>query len=59
MMQVFVTAEVFTISIPETYLKPSLSLTNVSISVIVAKKSAQYAENAIFHMIDIFLCPEQ
>ena len=59
MMQVFAIAEASTTSTPETYLKPSLNLINVIFSIITAKKSAQYAESAIFHMIDMFLCPEQ
>ena len=59
MTQAYVTAEVCSISTPEICLKPSFNLTNVTFLLISAKKSAQYAESAIFHMIDMFLCPEQ
>lgn len=59
MTLVCATVEDFIINTHEIYQTPWWSSIKVINLINLAKKSSQYAENSIFHMIDIFLCPEQ
>lgn len=59
MMLVSATVEDFIINTHEICQMPWWSSIKVNNLISLAKKSSQYAENSIFHMIDIFLCPQQ
>jgi hypothetical protein len=49
----------YIINSPVIHHKRWFSLIKVHLSYISAKKSTQYAESSLTHMIDIFLCPDQ
>ena len=60
MMQDYVFVEDYTTNITEIQHKHLSNSTKVhKILTILAKKAHQYTENSLYHMIDIFLCPEQ
>jgi hypothetical protein len=59
MMQDYASVAVFIINLQEIQGKHLLNLTKVLNLLILAKKSIQYAEESLVHMIDIYLNPDQ
>jgi hypothetical protein len=58
-MQEYAFVEDFTTNITVIQHKLLLSSTKVRLfQICLAKKAHQYTENSLYHMIDIFLCPE-